>query len=68
MPRFTRTAGPLGRLFGFTVDIGRFFASFNSGWYFASIGHPAIGCVYLGKWDIWVYSTRFGIDWAKGVA
>ncbi len=35
-----RTAGPLGRLAGFELRIGRFFAAFNAGWYFAK--HPMI--------------------------
>jgi hypothetical protein len=66
--KLQRTAGPMGRLFGFTADIGRLSFSFNSGWYFASIVYSPLGCIYLGKWDVWVYSTRFGIDWSKGVA
>jgi len=66
--KLTRTAGPLGRRFGFAVDGRSFFLAVNAGWYLFSLGRPGWGCIYIGKWDVWVYSDRLGVDWSIGRA
>lgn len=42
-----RTAGPLGRAFGFELTIGHLFVSFNAGWYVFFLNWRGLGFVSL---------------------
>ena len=42
-----RTAGPLGRAFGFSLDIWRLHVSFNAGWYIVFLNWRGLGYIHL---------------------
>ncbi len=45
--KIMRTAGPLGRSFGFLMEIGRFAFGLNAGWYVVSLRCRGVGYVQL---------------------
>ena len=57
--KITRTAGPLGGLFGFSIDFGKCWFSFNAGWYILSMGINAVVNVYISKFELtaWIEGT-----------
>jgi hypothetical protein len=64
--KLMRTAGPLGRLFGFSLQVRSFWFAFNAGHYLVSTGVNSVACLYLSKWELWVYSSRIGLDRSFG--
>lgn len=53
-----RTAGPLGRLFGFTAEIGKLRFSFNAGWY-------ALVLNWQGSWYVDLAVTPWQLGWYR---
>jgi hypothetical protein len=50
--KLTRTAGPLGRAFGFSLQLGKLYASFNAGWYVLFLNWQGSWYVHLSP-DPW---------------
>lgn len=51
-----RTAGPLGRWFGFYLELGRLSFSLNAGWYVLLINWRGFGYIHLTT-DPWQVET-----------
>ncbi len=47
--KFQRTAGPLGRAFGFTMDAGRLHFAFNAGWYALVLNWRGLGYIHVTR-------------------
>ena len=56
--KITRTAGPLGRLFGFGAEIGRLRVAFNAGWYVVSLN-------WRGSWYVQLSRDPWMVDWYR---
>jgi hypothetical protein len=55
-----RTAGPLGRAFGFSLDIGPLGVSFNAGWYVLFLVWRGFGYLHLSTHPWQCQSYRKG--------
>lgn len=55
---FTRTAGPLGRRFGFSLELRKLYISFNAGWYVFFLN-------WRGSWYVHLSPDPWQIQWYR---